>query len=89
MRASGQGIVQRVEQEVLLAMDTGHTAEPRKMRCGNAGRAWSQVYDTMAVRPWAAYPLRGGIANKKTVARTAHILLPKGCLSDRRSFAAA
>lgn len=88
MRASRKGIVQRVEQKSLMAMNTRHSTKPRHRGWWNVGCARSQVDDSVAIGSWAPYPLGCYIADQQAVARAAYILFAWRCMADRRGFIA-
>lgn len=70
-------------QERITAMTTGHPAHP--WHGGNGRCHWTgrQIDDPLAGRPGTGNPLRGGLADEQTVARTAHVLFAGRCIPDR------
>lgn len=89
VRTPGEGVVESVEQEGVVAVSARHTAHPRYIRCGrDGGLARCQVNDPLAVGPGAGDPLRGALADEETVAGATHVLPPWRGVPDGRGLVA-
>lgn len=75
VRASGESIVECVEEEGVVTVCTGNPAHTRHLWDRDRGRGGGgQVYDPLTVWPGTGNPLGTAFANEEAVTGTPHIL---------------
>jgi len=89
VRTPGEGIVEGVEEERVVAMSTSDPAHPRHLRhrdrCGWGGR---QVDDPLTVWSGTSDPLGAAFADEEAIAGTSHVLSARRRIPDRRCLVA-
>jgi len=84
VRAPGQGVVQRVEQERVVTVSTRDPTHTRHVgKRGRGRRGGSEVDNSLAVGPWASNSLAAALADEETVAGTPDILAAWRSIPDR------
>ena len=66
-----------------MAMGAGNSTHSRDRWNRRAGGVWCKINDSFAAGPWAGNSLRSCFTDQQTIARTAHIFLPRWSIPDR------